>query len=151
MPVTEESWNWTWVTVIWLTVVIGDLTWRGQLGKILAFDFYAGFFLLEIALVATGSFILFSAGNRKSVRWLFISAALIVIGGALYRFNVYLIGYNPGEGWRYFPSLGEFMVTIGIIAFEILCYKVLVKLLPVLPRLHGRDHAAPAVPVLEKA
>jgi Ni/Fe-hydrogenase subunit HybB-like protein len=39
------------------------------------------------------------------------------------------------------------MVTIGIVAFEILCYKVLVKLLPVLPRLHGRDHAAPPPPL----
>ncbi len=133
-----------WVTVIWLTVVFGDLAWRGQLGKIFAFDFYAGFFLLEIALVGGGSLILFSAKNRRSVRWLFVSAALIVLGGALYRFNVYLIGFNPGEGWRYFPSLAEFMITIGIIAFEILCYKVLVKILPVLPRLHGRDHQAQA-------
>jgi len=142
-----------WVTVIWLSVVFGDLVWRGQLQKILAFDFYAGFFLFEIALVGTGSFILFSAGNRQSVRWLFVSAALIVIGGALYRFNVYLIGFNPGEGWRYFPSLAEFLITIGIIAFEILCYKVLVKLLPVLPRLHGRDHApaAPVVPPLAQS
>jgi Ni/Fe-hydrogenase subunit HybB-like protein len=140
-----------WVTAIWLSVVFGDLLWRGQLGKILAFDFYAGFFLLEIALVGGGSFILFSAAGRRSVRRLFVSAALIVIGGALYRFNVYLIGYNPGEGWRYFPSLAEFMITIGIVAFEILCYKVLVKIFPVLPRLHGRAHVPPPAAPLPQA
>ena len=41
-----------WLTVIWLSVVIGDLGWRGQLGAALSFDFYSCFFLLEFCLVA---------------------------------------------------------------------------------------------------
>ena len=142
-----------WLTAIWLTVVVGDLTWRGQLGAALRFDFYSGFFLLEFLLVAVGSSILYSKRLRNSVRWLFISAAMIVLGGALYRFNVYLIGFNPGRGWHYFPSLSEFMITAGIISFEILGYQVLVKIFPVLPSLitHGRQGShgkhGPAAPV----
>ena len=128
-----------WLTVIWLSVVIGDLAWRGQLGTALSFDFYSCFFLLEFSLVAVGSLLMFSGKKRESIRWLFISAALIVLGGALYRFNVYLIGFNPGKGWHYFPALAELMITVGIVAFEILGYQVLVKILPVLPRLHTRD------------
>lgn len=128
-----------WLTVIWLSVVIGDLAWRGQLGAALSLDFYSRFFLLEFCLVAGGSLLLFSGKKRASVRWLFVSAALIVLGGALYRFNVYLIGFNPGKGWRYFPALAELMITVGIVAFEILGYQVLVKILPVLPRLHSRE------------
>ncbi|BCS52219.1 Ni/Fe-hydrogenase cytochrome b subunit [Geobacter sp. SVR] len=132
-----------WLTVIWLTVVIGDLAWRGQLGAVLSLDFYSRFFLLEFCLIAGGSLLLFSGRKRESIRWLFVSAALIVLGGALYRFNVYLIGFNPGKGWRYFPALAELMITVGIVAFEILGYQVLVKILPVLPRLHTREqHAA---------
>ena len=127
-----------WLTVIWLTVVIGDLAWRKQLGAALSFDFYSRFFLLEFCLVAGGSLLLFSGRKRSSIRWLFVSAALIVLGGALYRFNVYLIGFNPGKGWHYFPALAELMITVGIVAFEILGYQVLVKVLPVLPRLHTR-------------
>ena len=65
---------------------------------------------------------------------------MIVFGGALYRFNVYLIGFNPGKGWRYFPSFAEVMVTVGIVALEILAYKVFVALFPVLPNAGG--HAA---------
>jgi len=122
-----------WVTVIWLSVVIGDLTYRGQLRAAVSLDFYSGFFLLEFLLVGIGSAILFSKSNRRSPRWLFVSAALIVLGGALYRFNVYLIGFNPGKGWRYFPSFAEVMITVGIVALEILAYKVFVKLFPVLP------------------
>jgi len=128
-----------WLTVIWLSVVIGDLAWRGQLGAALSFDFYSGFFLLEFCLVAGGSLLMFSGKKRESIRWLFVSAALIVLGGALYRFNVYLIGFNPGKGWHYFPALAELLITVGIVAFEILGYQVIVKILPVLPRLHTRQ------------
>lgn len=133
-----------YLTGIWLCVVVGDLIWRGQQTNVLRLDFYSAFFLLEFGLVAIGSLLLFSKKRRQSPRWLFITAVLIVLGGALYRFNVYLIGFNPGQGWRYFPSLAEIMITVGIVAFEILGYQVLVKLFPVLPRLHGHE-------VMEKA
>jgi len=66
---------------------------------------------------------------------------LIVAGGALYRFNVYLIGFNPGQGWIYFPSLAEVMISVGIVALELLGYQVLVKLVPVLPE--AAAHAQP--------
>ena len=125
-----------WLTGIWLTVRLGDLVWRGVFGLIFKFDFYANFFLLEFFLIAGGSFILFSSRKRRSPRWLFISAALLVLGGALYRFNVYLIGFNPGQGWHYFPSFAELMITVGIIALELLGYQVLIKVFPVLPNPH---------------
>jgi len=128
-----------WLTVIWLSVVIGDLAWRGQLREAVSFDFYSRFFLLEFCLIAGGSLLMFSGKKRESIRWLFVSAALIVLGGALYRFNVYLIGFNPGKGWHYFPALAELLITVGIVAFEILGYQVIVKILPVLPKLHTRQ------------
>jgi len=132
-----------WLTVIWLSIVLGDLAWRHQLGAAVRFDFYSCFFLVEFALVAIGSIILFRGNNRNSPRWIFVSAVLIVLGGGLYRFNVYLIGYNPGPGWQYFPSLAELMITVSIIAFEILGYQLLVKLVPVLPKLHLHGHGKP--------
>ena len=51
----------------------------------------------------------------------------------MYRFNVYLIGFDPGQGWHYFPSFAELMITTGVIALELLGYQVLVKIFPVLP------------------
>jgi Ni/Fe-hydrogenase subunit HybB-like protein len=132
-----------WLTMIWLSVVLGDLAYRHQLAAAFRFDFYSRFFLLEFALIALGSGILFSQKNRWSPRWLFVSAVLIVLGGALYRFNVYLIGFNPGPGWTYFPSLSEIMITVSIVAFELLAYQVLVKLVPVLPKIHLHGHGKP--------
>ena len=139
------------LTVIWLSVVVGDLVWRGQVKTALSFDFYSCFFLLEFCLVAGGSLLMFSGKKRESIRWLFVSAALIVLGGALYRFNVYLIGFNPGKGWHYFPALAELLITVGIVAFEILGYQVLVKILPVLPKLHTRQQTGAGHGLAEKA
>ena len=99
--------------------------------------------MAEFLLIAVGSLLLFSKKLRRSPRWLFVSASLIVLGGALYRFNVYLIGFNPGKGWHYFPSFGEVMVTVGIVALEILAYKVFVALFPVLPSAAGHGRKAP--------
>ena len=124
-----------WLSTVWLVVVVGDLIHRGQVAAALSFDFYSCFFLCEFAMIGFGSIILFSMANRRSPRWLFVSAALIVLGGALYRFNVYLIGFNPGEGWKYFPSLAEVMVSVGIVAMELLGYQIFVKLTPVLPKI----------------
>jgi Ni/Fe-hydrogenase subunit HybB-like protein len=132
-----------WLTVIWMTVMAGDLVYRGQLAAAFRFDFYSCFFLLEVALIGVGAGLLFSKKNRWSPRGLFVSAVLIVLGGALYRFNVYLIGYNPGAGWHYFPSLAELMITVSIIAFELLGYQVLVKMVPVLPKIHLHGHGKP--------
>jgi len=126
-----------YITVIWFCVMIGDLVSRGQLAAAFRFDFYSRFFLSDFLLVAIGSLILFSKKLRRSPRWLFVSASMIVFGGALYRFNVYLIGFNPGKGWRYFPSFAEVMITVGIVALEILAYKVFVALFPVLPNTSG--------------
>ena len=92
-------------------------------------------FLTEVALLIFGSAILLKKDARHSPRWLYVSAACIVLGGALYRVNVYMIGFNPGQGWKYFPSIAEILVTVGIVAFEILGFQVLVKLCPVLPRI----------------
>ena len=46
----------------------------------------------------------------------------------------FLIGFNPGPGYSYFPSVPEIMITLGIIAIEILGYIYFVKKLPVMPR-----------------
>jgi len=133
-----------WLTAIWLAVTFGDLAYRHQLAAAFSFDFYSCVFLANVALLGAGSLILTRAKNRQSPRWLFVSAMLVVLGGGLYRMCVYLIGFNPGPGWTYFPSLPEVMVSVSVVAFEILAYQVLIKLVPVFPRVGLHDHGASA-------
>jgi Ni/Fe-hydrogenase subunit HybB-like protein len=129
-----------WLTMIWFGVIFGDLAWRNQLDLIFSSGKNSFFFLLQNGLVAIGSCMLLFQRNRQSLRRLFLSAMALVAGGALYRFNVYLIGFDPGAGWSYFPSLTEFMVTVGLISIEILGYQLMVKTFPILPRLHHDGH-----------
>jgi Ni/Fe-hydrogenase subunit HybB-like protein len=131
-----------WLAIVWMGITVGDLVWRQQLAAAVRLDVYSCSFLIEFALLTSGLLILFPPRNRWSPRWLFVSASLIVLGGALYRFNVYLIGFNPGKGWIYFPSLAEVFISVGIVALELLGYQVLVKLVPVLPRVEG-GHQSP--------
>ncbi len=64
-----------------------------------------------------------------------------MLGGVLLRINAFLIGYMTGEGWNYFPSVPEMLVTIGMFAIEVLGYIIITRRFPVLPR---EDHAAAA-------
>ncbi|OQX45777.1 MAG: hypothetical protein B0D85_05070, partial [Candidatus Sedimenticola endophacoides] len=61
-----------------------------------------------------------------------------LLAGTLYRFNAYIITFDPGPGYGYFPSAPEIMVTLGVVALEIMAFLILVKLLPVL---HREEHA----------
>jgi Ni/Fe-hydrogenase subunit HybB-like protein len=133
-----------WLGAIWIAVRLGDLIYRDQVTAMFRGDFYSLFFLAELFLLAGGSLLLCNRSFWNSPRWLFLSAALMLLGGALYRFNVYLIGFNPGLGWHYFPSFSEVMISVGIVSIELLGYQVLIKLLPVLPNPHLKRNIAPA-------
>ena len=62
-------------------------------------------------------------------------------GAILYRLSAFLVAYDTGAGWHYFPSLGEMTVTVGMIAFEVLGIIVAIKLLPILP---AEPHTRPS-------
>jgi len=126
--------------VILLIVRFGDLLMRGQLGLAFSGDLQGNMFLLENILHIVPLLILASATNRKNAKMLFFSACCLMLGGLLYRFNTYLIGFDPGNGWHYFPAVGEQFITYAIIAAEIMLYMIFVKKLPVLPS-HGRAKA----------
>ena len=63
---------------------------------------------------------------------MFRAAVLIAVAGTLYRFDAYLVAFNPGPGWSYFPTVPEIAITIGLVALEILVYILLVKRFPIL-------------------
>ncbi|MCK9532258.1 MAG: Ni/Fe-hydrogenase cytochrome b subunit [Gammaproteobacteria bacterium] len=128
----------TGLIVVYLVIRFGELLVRGKLGLVFAFDFAALMFWIETALFLVPLVVLSSPAKRDSGRALLIAAVSMLFAGALWRFNAYLITFNPGPGYSYFPSVPEIMVTVGIVAFEVLVYIVLVRLLPVL---HDTRHA----------
>ncbi len=124
--------------VAFLAIRLIVLMTQGKLGLIFGFDFASLMFLLEMALFVIPVFILLSPARRGRGSQLLIAAVSMLMAGALYRFSAFLFTYNPGPGYSYFPSVAEIMITLGIIALELMAYLVLVKTLPVL---HPEKHA----------
>ncbi len=123
-----------WIVVAWLALRWGDLALRGALQP--AFDAGAPalMFWIENALFVATALAFLTPAGRASRRVSFLGAAVLLLGGSLYRLDAYLVGYHPIGAWTYFPSLSELMVTIGVVALEVLLYLVFIKTLPVL---HG--------------
>jgi len=114
------------------------LLMQGKLALIFAGDFPSMMFLLEMALFVIPLFILLSPASRSRGSRLLIAAVCMLFAGTLYRFNAFLFTYQPGPGYSYFPSVPEIMITLSIIALELMVYLILVKTLPVL---HREEHA----------
>lgn len=131
-----------YLTAAWLIIRFADLYYRGHLSTAFSGDYYSKMFLAETLLIAGGAYMLTWKHFRMSPRWVFVSAVMLCVGGSWYRFSVYIIGFNPDKGWAYFPSLPEFFITLGLVAFEILGYMVLVKMFPIMPNLEGHKKSA---------
>jgi Ni/Fe-hydrogenase subunit HybB-like protein len=64
----------------------------------------------------------------------------------LYRFDTYIVAFNPGKNWSYFPTTLELLITFGVIALNIFLYIFIVKRYPILsgtraaqvPEIEGR-------------
>ncbi|MDM8564703.1 Ni/Fe-hydrogenase cytochrome b subunit [Candidatus Halobeggiatoa sp. HSG11] len=123
-----------WLLIGYLIVRFADLFMRDQLGLILAGDVNSIMFIIENILFLIPIVILINPANRSKPRWLFIAAMSMLLAGAIFRINAYLVGFEPGGGWNYFPSVPELLVTLGIFSLEIMLYLIFVKKLPVLHR-----------------
>ena len=110
---------------------------RGRIG--LLFTGKGLFFLAEVLLTLAGALILFVPERRSRATWQVRAAILLLLGGALFRVNTYLVAFNPGNNWSYFPSFTELLITFGIFAAEIAVYLAIVKMFPILS---GARHAA---------
>jgi Ni/Fe-hydrogenase subunit HybB-like protein len=132
-----------WMLVAAYVVVrLADVVVRGALVEAFRFNMVALMFWLEMAFFIWPVWLLSKPAHRRRPDKLFLSAVLLMIATFLLRINAFLVGYETGEGWRYFPSFWEIMLTVGIIAIEILGYIVLVRWLPVLPKAEGQPDSA---------
>ncbi|MCU7922554.1 MAG: Ni/Fe-hydrogenase cytochrome b subunit [Candidatus Thiodiazotropha sp. (ex Dulcina madagascariensis)] len=119
---------------LYLMIRFVELLLRGKLGLIFAGDLGSWMFLLETALFIFPLLVLLSPSRRQRGPYLLYAAVSMLFAGTLYRFNAFLINYDPGPGYSYFPSVSEIMVTAGVVAIEIMAYLFLVKKFPVLHR-----------------
>lgn len=122
------------VLAAYLAIRIGDLVWRGALGHAFAASLEALVFWVEMTLFALPFVLIGTTDARRNPARLFMAGVAIMLGGVFLRVNGFLIGYDTGPGWNYFPSIAEMLVTIGMFAIEVLGYIIITRRFPVLPR-----------------
>jgi len=136
MPSVEMLGNIGFAMVPLLGTYLGirliDLAVRGQIGALFAFDHYSVMSLIELAMFAAALVMLSTRQRRRHLGNLFRAAMLLVFAAALYRFDVYLVAFQPGPQWSYFPSLTEILISTGLVSGELAGYILLVKLFPIL-------------------
>ena len=122
------------LSVAFLVVRFATILLTGKLGLIFAFDLGSLMFLIETAMFIYPLFILISPARRANGKKLFYAALCMMMAGALYRFDAFLITFNPGTGYSYFPALPEILITIGMVAIEVMAYLFIVTRFPILVR-----------------
>jgi Ni/Fe-hydrogenase subunit HybB-like protein/Fe-S-cluster-containing dehydrogenase component len=126
---------------LYLAVKLADMVWRGTYVYLGEGSLQSTCWLLEVAGGVVIPLVMFASGRvRRSPGLLLVASSLVVLGLVFNRVNVFLIGYHPPYATRaYFPSVGEFAVTIGLFAALMLCYRVIVTYLPVIsqPKVKG--------------
>lgn len=120
------------VVVAFIALRLGDLLLRGAIGLAFQGGIKGGMFMLEFLLFVAAALALATPAARRTPRHLFLGALAMLLAGTVYRINAYLVGYDTGMGWTYFPSVPELLVTLGMFALEVVLYLVFVKKLPVL-------------------
>ncbi len=140
------------VLYVYLGIRLVDLIMRKQIDRLFAFDSYSIMALIEFALFIGALALLRQERQRRNMRTLFRAAMLLLLGGALYRFDVFLVAFSPGANWSYFPSVTEILVSVGLVAAEVVGYILLIKRFPILAGVRpAAREASPAAPLAPAA
>lgn len=121
-----------WLLVGWLAFRWAELGLRDALEPAFAGGAVAFWFWVENALAVCAAAAFLSPAARRSEIVTFLGGVALLLFGSLYRLNAYLIAYQPAGNYQYFPSAPELLVTLGVIALEVLLYLIFIKSFPVL-------------------
>jgi Ni/Fe-hydrogenase subunit HybB-like protein len=119
-----------WIALGWAIFRVLVVALTGKLGYLASG--YGIAFIGEVGLLVVGAAMLMSEGRRRQPVWQVRAAIVLLLGGALHRVNTYLVAFNPGPHYSYFPAVPELLITFGIIAAEVAIYVAVVKTFPVL-------------------
>jgi len=131
------------VITVWVYLAFRfvDLIARGRVAMMFTDGIHSLMFWIETALLVVPVVLYYRSGKWMDLGVMFRGAMSLALAGAVYRFDTYLVAFQPGENWSYFPTVPEILITVGLVALEIMVYIALVKRFPILS---GRTAVAPA-------
>jgi Ni/Fe-hydrogenase subunit HybB-like protein len=120
------------VIAVFLIFRVGDLVYRNATGAMLQLDGLSVLLWTELVLGFIVPLALFSIPDVRESKWALFAASCLVAGGVLLtRLNTAVFGMRVKHWESYFPSLGEFATTFGVLAGIVLVYRVLIRQLPI--------------------
>jgi Ni/Fe-hydrogenase subunit HybB-like protein len=130
--------NWSgYIMTFYAVLRFSDLTMRGQIGSLVAFDTVSLMCLLELGIGCVLPLLFFWSyklrGKEMTRKMIVRNAVFLVLGVALNRGNVVFTGMAKAAGEYYFPSAGELFLSIGLISVGILVYCFIVENFDVFP------------------
>jgi len=135
------------VLQIYIAIRLIDLIVRNQIGRLFTLDLYSILSLIEFALFFASLALLRSERQRRDLATLVRASLVMLLAGALYRFDLYLVAFRPGPSYAYFPSVAEILITVGLVCAEIMGYILIIKRFPILA---GAPSATPPAPPVGK-
>jgi Ni/Fe-hydrogenase subunit HybB-like protein len=128
---------------VYLLIKWIELMSTGEIGLIFSGTPHSFLWWAEITIGVILPIILFSIPSvRQSRAKLFWSAALVIVGLMLNRFNVSMLALGMRPGYSYFPHWMEAAVSAGLIADAMLIYMAANKVLPVMHHKPEKEHHA---------
>ena len=123
---------------IYLSFKIGDMVIRQTFVYLTVLNTASVMFVIEIVFGIVIPLRMFlSREISKSPTGLFIASLLVILGVLLNRIDNFIVAYTPPYQFHtYFPSIGEISVTVGFVALEILFFRMMVMIFPIVSLPH---------------
>ena len=122
------------ILALYFVLRIRDLAARDALSTIFPLTPVSMMFLAEIGLGVLVPMVLLSfARFRESPKRLAVTQGLVVLGFIFHRLNVSVTAVQAATGQKYVPSIPEFLISAGIIAFGMTIFVLACRYLPVFP------------------
>jgi len=116
---------------VYLIVRLADLAVAGELALTVQPTQFALLFWVELLIGWVAPLLLLAnARLRQQPNWLLACAGLVVLGVVINRFNVSLLALGHLTDQPYFPSIGEFAISLGIISAGVLAFALVARLFP---------------------
>jgi len=118
--------------IAFVAIRSADWWWSGRVGGLIDGSGRGMLAIVEMVLFAAPVAMLWPPARRRNLGQLVRTAMVMMLAGALFRFDTYLFAFTPGAHWSYFPAVTELMITVGLLSFEILAYIAIVRSFPIL-------------------
>jgi Ni/Fe-hydrogenase subunit HybB-like protein len=116
---------------VYLIVRLADLAVAGELALTVQPTQFALLFWVELLIGWVAPLLLLAnARLRQQPKWMLAGAGLVVLGVVINRFNVSLLALGHLTDQPYFPSIGEFAISLGIISAGVLAFALVARLFP---------------------